>query len=233
MNNTVINYLCDGGADQSILSKTGFIKLKTANMDTKLLPYDGFRLKSASGQINVIGTTILKQCIIDQQYPLENQHITVAALQTGTECIIGRDIMNQIPYLCVHMKKMKHYILKKSLDNARILRSTVEFLNHTDSVSHIMLLQQNKDEIELEHQIRSEIEELFRTVAARNYKELTPSNTIMHEIRMINQNQVPIKQKLRPIHESQRNAFKQILVEQVEAGLIQASNSPWSSPVNS
>ena len=75
------------------------------------------------------------------------------------------------------------------------------------------------------------ISELLRSVAAASYKDLTPTDTVMHEIKLIDPSKPPFRQKMRRVPFSRREAFYKLLMEQVEAKLLIPSRSPYSSPV--
>jgi len=111
-NNTKIKYLSDGGADKSILSEDGYNKIKNnCNINKNdLIKYSGAPVKSANGQIKVIGNLKLNKCIVDPDHPLENVQILVAKIKTSNDCLLGRDLMYQIPELKNQMLKMKNRI---------------------------------------------------------------------------------------------------------------------------
>ncbi|CAF1043769.1 unnamed protein product [Brachionus calyciflorus] len=72
MNGIKISYLCDSGADESILSINGFKKLAASS---QLLRYNGPSSRSASGYLDIKGSILIQDCIIDPKYPLQNIEI--------------------------------------------------------------------------------------------------------------------------------------------------------------
>ena len=56
-NGTLVDYLCDGGADISIINETIFKKLKTNN---EIAQYQGSLIHSCSGEIQVLAKLKLK-----------------------------------------------------------------------------------------------------------------------------------------------------------------------------
>ncbi|CAF1129296.1 unnamed protein product, partial [Brachionus calyciflorus] len=72
---------------------------------------------------------------------------------------------------------------------------------------------------------------LIKSISASSLKELKPSPCFEHEIKLIDPNLPPIRQKMRRIPYSKRDEFKKMLDEMLEAKLIQPSESSWASPL--
>ena len=66
-NNTLVQYLCDGGADKTVISRATFDRIRGEEPLTQLEPYSGGQLRSASGPIEVHGETQLRQCVMTGQ----------------------------------------------------------------------------------------------------------------------------------------------------------------------
>lgn len=64
MNRTKIEYLLDGGADETIINEAAFSRILKYEPDTKISPYDGSLFYSCSSEIEVKGQLTLNQCII-------------------------------------------------------------------------------------------------------------------------------------------------------------------------
>ena len=47
----LVNYLCDGGADITIINENLFNKIKSANTSNEVVPYNGKSIQSCSGEI--------------------------------------------------------------------------------------------------------------------------------------------------------------------------------------
>ena len=74
---------------------------------------------------------------------------------------------------------------------------------------------------------------MIDSVTANGFKDLTPSEmNKCHHIELIDKNQQPLRQRMRPIPYSQQKAFREIIEQQLEAKIIRKSNSPYRSPVN-
>ena len=63
---TLVNYLCDGGADITIINENLLNKIKTSNKSNEITPYNGKTIQSCSGEINVFGTITVSQLVIEQ-----------------------------------------------------------------------------------------------------------------------------------------------------------------------
>ena len=64
----ITNYLCDSGADISMINEKLLNKLKTDKDSFDILPYYGNQLNSCSGKITVYGSVTIRQCIIDTKF---------------------------------------------------------------------------------------------------------------------------------------------------------------------
>ena len=81
---------------------------------------------------------------------------------------------------------------------------------------------------------RLEVETFLATFAeklsATEYKQLTPTEFIKHDIQVTNE--TPIRLKCRPVPQAKKEVLKNKITELLEAGLIRRSFSPWRSPVH-
>ena len=106
-NETLVDYLCDGGADLTIINKKLFEKIKKQAQYTVLEPYYGKRLSSCTSNITVLGIIKLKKCIVDPNTALKDIEIIVTDHSATHECLLGRDILYRVPKLREHMEAMK------------------------------------------------------------------------------------------------------------------------------
>ena len=109
-NETLVDYLCDGGADLTIINKRLFEKIKSQAQYTVLEPYLGKRLSSCTSNITVVGMIKLKKCIVDPQTILRDIEIIVTDHSATHECLLGRDILYRVPKLREHMEAMKRAV---------------------------------------------------------------------------------------------------------------------------
>ena len=119
-NNSIVDYLCDGGADYTIINRELFEKLKTQAPRTELKRYAGKPLTSCTSEINVLGIVQLERCIIDPNVELDKVTIIVTDHNASHKCILGRDILYKVPELRSHMKAMRSEIQEWSTQLERI-----------------------------------------------------------------------------------------------------------------
>ncbi|RNA28055.1 hypothetical protein BpHYR1_024911, partial [Brachionus plicatilis] len=127
--------------------------------------------------------------VIDSRFPLKSIFLKVADLRTQYDLILGRDILSRIPSLNKYIVKLRGLVQKFAIDNI-----TRVFCNHGKRYPECFVVQRFEDD----QQLRQAIETELNKVAASNYLELYPGSIITHEIKLINPNQPPIKQKTRP-----------------------------------
>lgn len=110
-NNTLVDYMCDSGADLTIIDEKTFLLIKRHDPDT-VLESSNRKLTSVSGEIKVLGTLRLKRCLIAPEFDLKNTNILVTENVSGYQCLLGRDIIKRIPALKQKLEGI-HTILKE------------------------------------------------------------------------------------------------------------------------
>ena len=71
-NNSIIEYLCDTGAAQTVISERAYQKIKAQDhINTKLDLYRGQGLYSANGVLKIMGTIKLKRCIFGKNIEIK------------------------------------------------------------------------------------------------------------------------------------------------------------------
>ena len=85
---------------------------------------------------------------------------------------------------------------------------------------------------ELIKDVKEYIKDSLKPVAAETYYDLTPSDSVIHTIKLLYPNMVPIGQKIRRVPFAKLGEFKKILQDQLDAGIIKPSDSAWCSPVH-
>ena len=115
-----MEYLCDGGADYTIINRELFEKIKTQAPRTVLKPYRGKPLTSCTSEIKVLGIIQLERCIIDPNVELDMATLIVTDHKATQKCILDRDILYKVPELRHHMKAMKNEILDWSMQLERM-----------------------------------------------------------------------------------------------------------------
>ena len=96
-NETLVSYIYDTGSDITLVTKSLFDKIKRDYEYSRIHKYDGYPLKSFTGDVKIIGECTLDKCLFNEVI-LQNIKILVVDDQsTKINCIVGIDIMKQIP----------------------------------------------------------------------------------------------------------------------------------------
>ena len=125
-NNTLINYMCDSGADVTIINEKTFRLIKRHAPDTTLNAHIGGRLFSASSEIKVFGQICLKRCLISPSEKLINTTILVTKNISDYECLLGRDIINRIPALRERIDSIQNIVREFSNGVKQIFRNEMQ-----------------------------------------------------------------------------------------------------------
>ncbi len=122
MNNSLVEYLCDGGADRSIINKSVYENICRQQPTTKLLKYQGKALRSCTGEIEILGIVKLDRCMLSSESNglLKGVEIIVTNHSSSNECLLGRDIINMVPKLKSQMDSMKNIITEWSNEIANL-----------------------------------------------------------------------------------------------------------------
>ena len=114
MNRT--KYLCDGGADETIINEAAFLKICRDEPKTRIQPYNGPPFHSCTGEMQIRGQLKLDHCIIDPNDPQATEGVTIIVADHSAkhECILGRDLTYKIPILKEQMEKTRDSIQKMS-----------------------------------------------------------------------------------------------------------------------
>ena len=91
LNNTLVEYLLDSGADVSVINHELFEQIKQDDPYTRLIEYKDGKIKSYTNEIKVLGKVILQHCFIDVN---TNVEMVVVQQKTNAKCIIGRDLVS-------------------------------------------------------------------------------------------------------------------------------------------
>ena len=92
-NNTIVEYLCDGGADYTIINRELFEKIKTQAPRTMLKPYRGKPLTSCTSEIKVLGIIQLERCIIDPNVEFDMATVIVTDHENEV-CVRNQSVAN-------------------------------------------------------------------------------------------------------------------------------------------
>lgn len=284
-NNSLIKYMCDSGADRTIINENVYNTIKIQAPETKLEPANGLKMYSVTNEIRILGIVRLDRCIISPLGDLKYTEVVVTENISNYECLLGRDVINRVPELkqkldsihdvvrkmsnevrkiyesdLEHRTKLFHESIKKEschseasekLDmNALRKLLTVQNVdyqvnsleskfnehkqkNEPESIKH--KIDQNNDtknESEL-IDVREKISKELEKISAKSVLDLTPckNQDVAFRIEFYDPNQKPIKCKCRPLpHNLKEKVFKEIK-QQLQAGIIRRSKSPWCSPL--
>ncbi|CAF1099524.1 unnamed protein product [Brachionus calyciflorus] len=107
------------------------------------------------------------------------------------------DLIQQIPKLNEHITVIHDVLKEMSSLNSSVkkkpgIKSSPGTVLCLESES---LIPELKSDVELVEAIM----QLLKSVSASVFEELTPSDTILHEIKLVNLLTRPVKQKLRPV----------------------------------
>jgi hypothetical protein len=238
INDVLAKYLCDEGADKTVISRKLYDSMK---IKSTLSEFKG-QIKSCSGQLVILGKLVVETMIIDPTIrQLEGIEVLVVEHQSSNEVLLGRDIMVKVPKLRETLDNKRKIVEKMSVRVEELFKQN-QLENSRDIVmegqmvdlllSKLVQKEGEINSISLE-ELGSRIESMVDSIAASSLNDLTPSNANKcHVIELINKDQRPFRQKMRPIPYSQKEAFRKVIDQQLEARLIQKSNSPFRSPVN-
>ena len=190
LNDIKISYLCDSGADESLLSEQGFKKLAASG--ARLNPYNGPNFRSASGCLEIIGTVNVPSCVIDPNTPLHNFEFKVAKLNCRRDCLLGMDIIQKTPILYQKFKDIKNTINSLSSKNHN-------WATENDDGASVFMAENSEDLNPEDKVFEAEIVKNLEMVAAKNFNELDPNSKFTHHIQLIDPNIKPIRQKTRPV----------------------------------
>jgi len=99
-NQVVVPYLCDTGADLTVISRAVYERMNTPKEPVLLRVYSGPRIKSFDNKISkVLGAVCVKKCAVAKDCVVKNAKVLVLEDIPQYECIMGRDLINRIPRL--------------------------------------------------------------------------------------------------------------------------------------
>ncbi|CAF1153594.1 unnamed protein product, partial [Brachionus calyciflorus] len=125
-NNTLVNYMCDSGADITVIDVKTYSLIKRHAPESYLEDYRGGKLYSASGEIYIYGLLRLNRCLIAPGISLNNTNVIVTNNCSGHQCLIGRDIINRIPALKQRIDSIKSIFREYSTGVLKIFRDEMK-----------------------------------------------------------------------------------------------------------
>ncbi|RNA39717.1 RNA-directed DNA polymerase (reverse transcriptase) domain containing [Brachionus plicatilis] len=121
-NNTLVNYLCDSGADRTIINTKTFNLIKRHSPGTELEIHSGRELFSCSGPIKILDKVELSRCIVSNEEILKNVEILVTETVSNNDCLLLRDLINKLKHIGPRFEHIKTMVKKISYEVRRIFR---------------------------------------------------------------------------------------------------------------
>jgi hypothetical protein len=212
--------------------------------------YTGKKLKSFTSEVKIIGQLNLDKCSFNQTDNLNDVKIVVTEDQESMNgCIIGTDLMKQIPEFDSAMQQLeetiknmsqnviKRYEIIRNKQNIEMIRTIVEdnklvyakVYHIMEEVKEVKYNQvDNDEEIDI---IRNHVEQRLKQSAAQSLKKIRTNreSNVQFKIELLNPNQRPLEARARPLPYHIKDKVKQAIKEQEEAGIIRKSKSDWTS----
>ncbi len=96
-NQVVVPYLCDTGADLTVISRAVYERMNTPKEPVLLRVYSGPRIKSFDNKISkVLGAVCVKKCAVAKDCVVKNAKVLVLEDIPQYKCIMGRDLIKVI-----------------------------------------------------------------------------------------------------------------------------------------
>jgi hypothetical protein len=110
-NNTLVEYLYDGGADRTIISLQTYNQIKQEDRNTvKLEPYNK-SLESANGPLDVAGILKLNECILsDESIQVDKPKVIVIKDLKHNTCLLGPDLMSKVPKMKQNLEATREVV---------------------------------------------------------------------------------------------------------------------------
>ncbi|RNA08199.1 Retrovirus-related Pol poly from transposon, partial [Brachionus plicatilis] len=227
-NNTLVNYLCDSGADRTIINTKTFNLLKRHAPGTELEIHSGSELYSCSGPIKILGKVKLSRCIVSREEILKNVEILVTETVSNNDCLLGRDLINKLKHIGPRFEHIKTIV--KTMFN-EVTGTVIE----TEIVAELKETSLSKDDLNMEavENARAFLKNKIEEVSEKSVLDLKPerNSDVAFEIEFQDPNQKPIKCRCRPIPWNLKEKVNTELDRQLKAGIIRPISFEKSVPV--
>ncbi|RNA36435.1 hypothetical protein BpHYR1_030232 [Brachionus plicatilis] len=161
-NNTLVNYLCDSGADRTIINTKTFNLIKRHAPGTELEIHSGSELFSCSGPIKILGKVKLSRCIVSREEILKNVEILVTETVFNNDCLLGRDLINKLKHIGPRFEHIKTMVKTMS--------------DETEIVAELKETSLLKDDLNMEavENARALLKNKIEEVSAKSVLDLKP-----------------------------------------------------------
>ena len=225
----LVTFVVDTGATKSVMSNK-FCKSE------ELIPFKSKALTANGNEIRISGT---KDCEIKLGDHVNHINVLVSP-EVHDEMLLGMDYLSKSDVTKPYIEGIREAIDEasketeakelpfKEIDLFREIITAYEDLSeegfimvpHADEIGELMYTE-----------LRNLIDEALKQIEANGVLDLTTTDMIEHEIEL-KPGAIPIRQKRRPVPPHYVNQFKKSIQEMEDAGLIESSRSPWSSPIH-
>ncbi len=97
LNQSLVDYLCDLGADLTVINRDTFDRINKPENPILLKEYSGPRITSVGKNVKVLGAISIQRCVLDQKCVIKNAKMLVLEGNLPYGCIVGRDLIYRIP----------------------------------------------------------------------------------------------------------------------------------------
>ena len=97
LNQSLVGYLCDLGADLTVINRSTFERINTPEAPILLREYLGPHIKSVGTKVKISGAICIQRCVLDQKCVVENAKMLVLEGDLPYDCIVGRDLIYRVP----------------------------------------------------------------------------------------------------------------------------------------
>ncbi len=125
INNELITYLCDPGTHRTIISRNTYNKINSPEQPILLQRYTGGELSSCNKKLQVLGTIDIPNCTISSILSTKNVKMLVIEELVNYECIMGRDLIANIPEFRTQVNNLSTHVGEHTRDlinNAETLK---------------------------------------------------------------------------------------------------------------
>ncbi|RNA38379.1 hypothetical protein BpHYR1_042957 [Brachionus plicatilis] len=148
-NNTIVNYLCDSGADWTIIDSKTFNPIKRHAPKTKLKIQSGRQLFSCTGPIK----------FLEREEILKNVEILVTETVSNNACLLGKNLTNrndEVDKIIDHdsstysIFKNNSHNREEEVSNQSVNQTFIETLMETEVVAEFKDMCRSKNDINME-----------------------------------------------------------------------------------
>ena len=224
-------FIVDTGATTSVLPQS-------LSIDTKLRQFKSKAITASGEEMQITG---IRDCEIQLGKSINNTSLLVSP-EAQNELLLGLDYLSACEITKPHIDGLRTAIEEASkqfeiMDSLKELPFTEivrinEVLEEEITEENYVIVPSALDvELAMNAELKEIISKELTEIEAQGVWDLTKTNVVEHEINIIPGTK-PIRQKRRPIPPHYLEAFKKSMKEMEEAGLIEVSKSPWSSPIH-